>query len=546
MQRRKFIKKLTYGGAAGLTLGGIPMNLLGGNAGLKAMAAASDNENVLVFIQLHGGNDALNTLIPVSQYHNYYELRANIAIPDHGTRSYINVDQTVDETMQVGLHPDMLAFKDMYDEGKVAIVQNVGYPDMNLSHFRGRDIVFMGGDASSDYESGWMGRFLDNTYPGYPDAYPNQDMPDPIGVELSGTLSLAFHRENGIPIGLNLGNPEQFYQLISSVGINPPITIPDSHAGDELRYIMEFEKKSNQYAQRLRDVHNAGSNSSVEYPEAYPFPTPGSYSKNPLSGQLKLISRLIKGGIKTKIFLCRIGGFDTHGEQVEEYDSTLGLHASLLYHLSSAIKAFYDDLANLGIDHKVLAMTFTEFGRRAYSNASYGTDHGTSTPVFIFGKGLNPGIYGSNPDLSEGGLRNGNLQYNIDYRQIYTSVVQDWFQASTESLNKTGFNEWVDKKLPLITSSGTGAAPSPGSQSMLVFPNPAQNTINLEFYLEKRGACRIKVLNTEGRIVKQVSEQGTFGNNFLSLNLEGLPEGIYIIRLQQGNTVASQRFLKVR
>ncbi|HEC43419.1 MAG TPA: DUF1501 domain-containing protein, partial [Bacteroides sp.] len=438
MQRRKFIKNLTYGGAAGIALGGIPVNLLGGNGGLKALAAASDNENVLIFIQLHGGNDALNTLIPVSQYHNYYELRSNIAIPDIGTRSYINVDQSVDENIQVGLHPDMLSFKQMYDDGKVAIVQNVGYPDMNLSHFRGRDIVFMGGDATSDYNSGWMGRFLDNTYPGYPDAYPNDDMPDPIGIELSGTLSLAFHRENGIPIGLNLGNPEQFYELISSVGVDPPITLPDSHAGDELRYIMEFEKKSNQYAGRLRDVYNAGSNSSVEYPEAYPFATPGSYSKNPLSGQLKLISRMIKGGIKTKIFLCRIGGFDTHGEQVEQYDSTLGHHASLLYHLSSAVKAFYDDLANLGIDQKVLAITFTEFGRRAYSNASYGTDHGTSTPVFIFGKGLNSGIYGENPDLSAEGLHRGNLQYNIDYRQIYTSIVQDWFGASDESLIKTG------------------------------------------------------------------------------------------------------------
>jgi len=546
MQRRKFIKKLTYGGAAGLTLGGIPMNLLAGNGGLKAMAGAADNENVLVFIQLHGGNDALNTLIPVSQYNNYYGLRANIAIPDHGTRSYINVDQTVDENKQVGLHPDMHSFKEMYDAGKVAIVQNVGYPDMNLSHFRGRDIVFMGGDASSDYESGWMGRFLDNTYPGYPDAYPNQDMLDPIGVELSGTLSLAFHRENGIPIGLNLGNPEQFYQLISSVGVNPPITIPDSHAGDELRYIMEFEKKSNQYAERLRDVYNAGSNSSIEYPEAYPFPTPGSYSKNPLSGQLKLISRLIKGGIKTKIFLCRIGGFDTHGEQVEEYDSTLGLHASLLYHLSSAVKAFYDDLANLGIDHKVLAMTFTEFGRRAYSNASYGTDHGTSTPVFIFGNGLNSGIYGTNPDLSEGGLRNGNLQYNIDYRQIYTSVVQDWFQASTESLNQTGFNEWVDKKLPLLTSSGISSNPSPGGRSLLIFPNPAQNTVNLDFYLEKRGDYNLKVINAGGRIVKQESGAGIFGNNMLSLNIEGLPEGNYLISLQQGNIIANGHFLKSR
>lgn len=218
MERRKFIRNLTLGGAAGFTLGGIPMNLLAGNSALKRIASASDNENILVFIQLHGGNDALNTLIPVSQYNDYYNLRSNIAIPDYGTRKFINVDTTVAEADQVGLHPDMLSFKEMYDDAMVSIVQNVGYPDMNLSHFRGRDIVFMGGDAYDDYQSGWMGRFLNNVYPGYPDAYPSQDMPDPLGVELSGTLSLAYHRETGIPIGLNLGNPEQFYNLISSVG----------------------------------------------------------------------------------------------------------------------------------------------------------------------------------------------------------------------------------------------------------------------------------------------------------------------------------------
>src|SRR5690606_5478651 len=125
-----------------------------------------------------------------------------------------------------------------------------------------------------DHSSGWMGRFLNVTYPGYPDSYPSDTMKDPIGIELSGTLSLAFHRENGIPIGLNVGSPEQFYNLISSVGVDPPIAFPDSYAGDELRYIMEFEKKSNQYAGRLRDVYDAGSNSTIGYPEAYPFAAP--------------------------------------------------------------------------------------------------------------------------------------------------------------------------------------------------------------------------------------------------------------------------------
>lgn len=525
-----------------MTLSGNPLNLLGGNSALKKMALESDNENVLVFIQLHGGNDALNTLIPVSQYNEYYNLRPNIAIPDYGTRSFINIDNTAEESNQVGLHPDMLSFKEMYDAGKVAVVQNVGYPDMNLSHFRGRDIVYMGGDAQSDYESGWMGRFLDNTYPGYPDSYPHAEMPDPIGLELSGTLSLAFHRENGIPIGLNIGNPEQFYQLISNVGVDPPITLPSSHAGDELKYIMEFEKKSNQYAGRLKEVFDNGNNSPVEYPDVYPFATQGA-SRNPLSGQLKLIARLLKGGIKTRIFLVRIGGFDTHGEQVEEYDSTLGVHAALLYHLSSAIKAFYDDLEQLGIDHKVLGLTFTEFGRRAYSNASYGTDHGTSTPVFIFGTGLNPGIYGQNPDLNN--LHNGNLKYEIDYRQIYTSIVQDWFGANNETLSKTGFNEWVYNKLPLIGTTGRDYI-QVSNKLLQIYPNPIKNDLNILISLDNQSDIEISIFSTGGKMIKKMKHKGKFGDNPLQIPMGSEKNGMYYIKVRTKNQTLTGSFMKLQ
>ncbi len=165
---------------------------------------------------------------------------------------------------------------------------------------------------------------------------------------MGNIMSIAFHREEGIPMGINIQNPEQFYQLITTVGVEPPILYPDSHAGNELRYLMELEKKSNQYAGRLKEAYDNGSNSAVSYPEAYPLSAPEAYLSNPLSGQLKLIARLLKGGLKTRIFLCRIGGFDTHGKQVETYDSTLGTHAALLYHLSSAIKAFQDDHGSPG------------------------------------------------------------------------------------------------------------------------------------------------------------------------------------------------------
>lgn len=546
MKRRNFIRNVAYGSAAGLTLGGVPMKLLAANSGLKQLAAESTNDKVLVFIQMHGGNDGLNTLIPISQYSEYYNLRPNLAIKDQGTRSYLNVDTSVDDNARVGLHPEMLAFKEMYDEDKVAIIQNVGYPDMNLSHFRGRDVVFMGGDESgnNDYNSGWMGRYLDNIYPGYPDDYPSESMLDPIGIELSGTLSLAFHRENGIPIGLNIGSPEQFHQLISSVGVDPPIAFPDSHAGDELRYIMEFEKKSNQYAGRLKDVYDNGSNSNVDYPEVYPYASP--IRANNLSSQLKLIARLIKGGVKTKIFLCRIGGFDTHGEQVDENDSSLGLHAALLHNLSGAVKAFYDDLNNLGIDDRVLSLTFTEFGRRAKSNDSYGTDHGTATPVFVFGTQLNNGIYGVNPSLRLEDMNNYNLVYNIDYRRIYTSIIQDWFEGDDQALIDTGFSDWVGDKLPIVKTSGTSVyTPGKNPTSLHLYPNPVQSQLFVQYQLERRGEVTLHVIDQAGRKIKSSSQEGQFGPNTLTWDVSGLKEGLYHLQMIHRGESFTSKFLKL-
>ncbi len=546
MKRRHFIRNMAYGSAAGVTLGGIPLNMLAANSGLVQLAAESTNDKVLVFIQLHGGNDGLNTLIPISQYSDYYNLRPNIAIKPSGTRSYIEVDDTVEESARIGLHPDMLPFKEMYDQDKVAIIQNVGYPDMNLSHFRGRDVVFMGGDESGNnsYNSGWMGRYLDNIYPGYPESYPSESMLDPIGIELSGTLSLAFHRENGIPIGLNIGSPEQFYQLISSVGVNPPIAFPESHAGDELKYIMEFEKKSNQYAGRLKDVYNAASESTVEYRNGYPYASPGT--ANNLASQLKLIARLLAGGVKTKIFLCRIGGFDTHGEQVETYDSSLGKHAGLLYNMSTAIQDFYSDLNDRGIEEKVLSLSFTEFGRRAYSNDSYGTDHGTATPVFVFGTQLNSGIYGSNPGLKPEDLHHGNLVYNIDYRQIYTSIIQDWFEGDNEALIKTGFNEWVNTKLPIVATTGTPSyTPGQNPTSLHLYPNPVQDLVHIQYNLEFRGPVTLHIIDGAGRKVTSVKQQGVFGPNTLTWNVSDLKEGLYHLQMVHKGKQIHTRFLKL-
>ncbi|MCG8699004.1 MAG: DUF1501 domain-containing protein, partial [Bacteroidales bacterium] len=545
MKRRTFLKNLSVAGSGAVMLGGMPIKALAGNDALKKIAGAATNDHVLVFVQLHGGNDGLNTLIPIEQFEEYKKIRPNLYIPKTGPRAYLPLDDSLPSAQKAGLHPDMTGFKDLYTAGKATVVHNVGYENMNLSHFRGRDIVFMGGGYDDTYASGWMGRFLDHEYPGYPDSYPSTEMPDPPGIEMSNALSLSFHRNNGIPIGFNVSSPQAFYDLISTVGLEePPITFPDSHAGDELRYLMEFEKKSNEYAGRLKQVYDAGSNSAVVYPETYAQNAPDRFLNNPLSGQLRLIARLLKGGIKTRIFLCRIGLFDTHADQVMAGNTTMGGHAALLNHLSGAIKAFQDDLASLGLEERVLTMTFTEFGRRAYSNDSYGTDHGKSTPVFLFGSGLKGGVYGDNPDLTD--LDNGNTKYAIDYRQVYTSVVMDWFGASPEAMEATYFNDWVNDRLDLIAGTGVQNTRRPvNGVHLKCAPNPVMSQVTFSIPMLRASKLHLQVVDVNGKLVDTVfAGKKEFGTAHITYNAERLQAGNYVALATVDGNTHTCRFIK--
>lgn len=531
MKRRSFLKNIGYAAGGSLMLNGLPLSVMARNGEMQRIAASSANDRVLVIIQLHGGNDGLNTIIPVNQYSQYYNLRPNVAISDRGKRSYIGLDSTLPEKKQAALHPDMSGIKEMYDHGKVNIVQAVSYENMNGSHFRSRDIWFMGGSYDEYLGSGWMGRYLDHLYPGYPDAYPTEEMPDPLGLEIGNAVSLAFHRANGIPTAVSVNNPKQFYDLITSVGGDPPATVADTHYGHELQWIMDIEKKSNQYAGRLREVYEKGSNSGVQYPEKYPFNAPKSASTNHLAPQLRMIARLLSGGCKTKIFLARIGGFDTHALQVESYDPSMGIHAALLYHLSESVKAFQNDLQALGLEDRVLTLTMSEFGRRAASNGSYGTDHGTAAPMFVFGNYVKPGMTGGNPDLYD--LDRNNLRMQHDYRQVFGGIVQDWFEATPEAMQKTRFEDFVlgESKLSLIRNPVLSTEDTFLHSRIFLkecYPNPADSLTTFSFRINREAWVRIQLINVQGREVKRVLDKiCPAGEQQMTLDVSSLPKGVY-------------------
>lgn len=523
---------------------GMPMRVWKEQGLLQAFAAASDSDRVLVIIQLHGGNDGLNMTVPANQYAQYYSLRPNLALPETGTRSILMLDNSLPDQRKIGLHPDMTAAKAMYDQGNLAVIQNVSYPYMNGSHFRSRDVMFMGGGHADYYSSGWMGRYLDQIYPNYPDDYPSPSMPDPLAIEIGNGVSLAFHRDNGIPLGLSIQDPVAFYNLINSVGVAPPISFPDSYAGDEIEYIMQIEREANTYAGRLRDVFMAGNNSTVDYPYQYPFLAPQGSLNNPLTQQLRIIARLLDGGCKTRIFLCRIGGFDTHANQVEASDTTMGHHAALMYHLSASAKAFHDDLSALGLGDKVLTLTSSEFGRRAFSNGSFGSDHGNAAPVLAFGHCVKGGVYGDNPNLSA--LQSGSLPMGQDYRQIMCAIVADWFGASPQVMQSVRFDDWVASRIGMVECVATGI-PEPQSFQVELYPNPAVHHFQLKHSVIQTEIFDLEVTDILGRTMYRQRQSHIPPYALWKVQTTDWPTGTYIVNLKQGNqTVYAHRVLVQR
>lgn len=560
MKRRNFIKKLSLA-AVPFTLGGIPIKLMAENS-LTRMAQQSTNDRVLIILQLHGGNDGLNAIIPVEAYDLYYKWRANIAIPaKNSLRKMIMLDSTLPSDVQVGLHPDMIAMKDLYDRGRMAIVQGVSYKNNNGSHFRGRDISFMGGGFDDYFSSGWIGRYLQQEFAPqvYPNDFPNADMLDPLAIEMGSDVSLIFHQQGNIPTSISLNDPQSFAQLVEELegftdqGIDPrgkpPIALNDSPYGKELNWILGLEDKSEDYAERLYQVYQNAPASSVTYPERYPFNAPRGSARNGLTPQLQLIARLLDGGgpglgVKTKVFLVKMGGFDTHAEQVESYDPTMGQHAALMYHISSAMKAFQDDLRARGLEDRVLTVTTSEFGRRVRANGSYGTDHGTGAPVILFGKGVQPGVVGKVPDMN---LHNVEMQY--DYRQVYANLLRDWMLVDENKITSDiFFKDFLNgpkeegsgnyEPLPLASQVISGVQEQFIQARFSLhdcYPNPASEFTTIKFRINMANEVMLTLNDSQGRSLRTLlKEHRNEGEHEVRINVADLPTGIYFYQLKTG------------
>tara|TARA_B100001057_G_scaffold282622_1_gene282992 strand:- start:6254 stop:7903 length:1650 start_codon:yes stop_codon:yes gene_type:complete len=542
MKRRKFIKLTSTASAAGL----LPMQLNASFKFLNSITNCDVSNRKIVLVDLAGGNDGLNTLIPLNVYSDYVNMRPTTHVASAAALNLNLIDSSLQGTNQdLALHPIMTGMFNLFDQDQLRILQSVGYDSINKSHFASIDIYNTGNDGNNwnnGNNSGWMGRFMENHYS---DLMP---VNYPMGIQIgSPNTSLGFHgvNEHGLAMNLTGQDSDNFYSVLSGLSGEYPTDFPDSHYGTELQYIVDTDASSNVYAQAISSSFNDGSNfSGANYPDT------------DLADQLKTVARLMRGGIETKIYLVKLGGFDTHANQVQGAGDLQGRHYNLLDELSTAVEAFMRDLNSDSLAEDVVGITISEFGRKAKENGSLGTDHGKVAPVFIFGQPVQSGISGVNVDLNEA-TEDNDFQIDtvqFDYRQSLATLMQDFLGSDSNTINSTFMDNitnasFADQKIQNLLKAGyvvpeSCYAESLGIQNLdsdewMVYPNPFKNHFNI------KGLSTSPNLSTSFVLVNQFGQriQGgylKFIDGNARVDLPNLNTGIYILTLK--NSFKTQSF----
>lgn len=489
--------------------------LLGSGAEARAVRASShtallralgreETDRVLVIVQLGGGNDGLNMVVPHTS-DAYYRRRPTIA---QGRGSLMALDA------DYGLNGAMSSLEAMWGDGDLAVVHSAGYPNHSRSHFQSTD-VWASGRPGGAAASGWTGRYVDGAFPGHGQEPP----PFPVAIRIGGASSLLV-RGSGGALGMSFSNAGQFDRLARTGQFYDEADVPATRAGAELRFVREVYNSGLRYRDAVYGASQAGANSAE-----------AGYPGGGLASSLASVARLIKGGLPSRIFAVSIGGFDTHSDQLRR-------QPDLLRQIAESVRAFYADLGATGDDARVLTMTFSEFGRTVSQNGSAGTDHAEASPLLVFGAGVGGGLYGDGPAGVLDGLADGQnaLPMSVDFRRVYASVLGDWFgldaAARAEVLG--------DGHAPL---AGLVAAPPPapvaaggGAEGGLslgpVAPNPVAGRARVPFTLDAGGAVALRLVDVRGRTVRVVAE-GAYGAgaHAAPLDAAGLAAGLYLLRL---------------
>jgi uncharacterized protein (DUF1501 family) len=421
--RREFLRGTVLGGALSWTLPTFLANTfaaLQAEAADKATQAATGRDaTILVVLQMAGGNDGINTVVPYAN--DYY----------HRARPRIGLEESrvLKLNDEVGLHPNLTGFKALYDAGQLSIVQGVGYPNPNRSHFRSTEIWQTASDADKVERYGWLGRYFDNACAG---AEPT------IGVSIGPQAPQAFAARQ--PTGVSLQNPQNYRFIPPGRPGSEEMTSADEtfrelnqspeamteNSGGTISAIAGAPQRTGSVLDFLeRTALDAQVSSDTIRDIVRRAEDHATYPASQLGNSLKLVATLIGGGLPTRIFYVSQGGYDTHTNQ-------LNTQERLLKELGDSVQAFVQDLKAQGNLSRVLVMTFSEFGRRVAENANSGTDHGAAAPMFIIGDKVKAGLRGEYPGLAPADLFQGDLRFKVDFRSVYATVLERWLKTKSE------------------------------------------------------------------------------------------------------------------
>ncbi|MEO6902368.1 MAG: DUF1501 domain-containing protein [Bacteroidia bacterium] len=538
MKRRLFLKANALLSAS-LVFKGLPVTASSflENEMLNQLAQASFKCNkILVIIQMNGGNDGLNTIFPLDEWSNLAAARANILIDESAVLKLNN-------NLTTGLHPALAEMQHLYNDGKMMILQGASYPNPNYSHFRATDIWFTASDSNQTLDTGWLGRALDNAYPNYPTGYPNASMPDPLAIQIGSTLPFSLQGAH-MNLGYNVPNPDALLNVINGT----TDAAPSNNYGHELTFLRLMKDQSNAYTTSIKSAYNVPQAKSATYP-----------TNNRLADQLKIVAKLINGGLQTPIYIVNHpNSHDSHSNQVTEADKTLGAQPNNLSILSKAIDAFQQDLELMGKANNVTGMTFSEFGRRIKSNDSLGTDHGAGAPLIFFGAALNTnpkdvagtaypisGMIGSSPKLPQNATVNDQVPMQFDFRQIYTSIMQDWLCMTEAEANLVLGKSFT--KLPIFKNNILSNKDLENTENnfITVYPNPITNyTINIEFKQDINAMVKVTIYTLNGTIVYDNHLQVS-GNKLRFVANNTIASSSYVLELTyNGNQFYKQIIIK--
>lgn len=379
MERRKFLQIAATGTGGMLVL----PQFLWGNTLFAQADKLTDNK--LVFIQLNGGNDGLNTFIPYTDP-LYYSNRPTLGI---------SKDKIIEAASGMGFHPALKDFGKILQEGNLSVVQNVGYPNPNRSHFRSQEIWQTASDSNQYIDYGWLGRFLDIQC--------NDKNLTSLNIDNIDSLALKSAEFHGVTVkDFNKIKRYKMEDASYELSSNPQL---------------DFVRKLQFASLEGMDEINKALNNSIQYQS--------NYASNPLSKNLEWIAKLIKGKLGSKVYYTSLNGFDTHNNQLQSHQRQLSI-------LNDAVFSFYNDLKNSNLLQNVTIVVFSEFGRRVKQNGT-GTDHGTAGPMFIIGGNNKGKIIGKNPNLSQ--LDKGDLIYENDFRSVYATLLKNKYDFDAAKIN---------------------------------------------------------------------------------------------------------------